>query len=137
MAKSKTVVDSVSLQAAVVKAEKEQTYSNRTKLIRAVTRKYNELVPNAPITDSVCFLRLNEFKTVIATPKQKRGRPKKSAVVVVNTQEAVVQSPVVEVPVVTVTVTEAYDNEVTPPPVAVEVIETVQEQVTSEQLQVA
>lgn len=71
--RQKIEVDKVQLQKAVEKAEREETFPNRSALYDKVSTIYNSVVVWAPITPSVVYLRIQEFKIPVNTVMGKRG----------------------------------------------------------------
>lgn len=63
------------LQKAIDTAEKDGPLENRSTLYEAVAENYNSLksIDFKAITPSVVYLRINEFKLTMQTPKGKRG----------------------------------------------------------------
>lgn len=70
-----TIIDKDKFKSAVVKAEENGPFENRSALFHKVTEIYNNLSPSIKITPSIVYLRINEFGISIKTPKGKKGRP--------------------------------------------------------------
>jgi hypothetical protein len=71
--RQKVEVDKAQLQKAIEKAEREEKFPNRSALYEKVSQIYNSIVVWAPITPSVVYLRIQEFKIPVQTEMGKRG----------------------------------------------------------------
>ena len=78
MARKTVPVDRDALVAAIAHVEGKDGYSGgKTEMCKAAAEQYNKVVnPSKPITHSVVYLRIEEFKIPIKTKAKKRGRGK-------------------------------------------------------------
>jgi hypothetical protein len=65
-------VDKDLLKQIIDKCESEKSYTNRTELFTDVALKYSNET-KIEISPSVVYLRVNEYKFVVRTPKGKKG----------------------------------------------------------------
>jgi len=66
-------VDIPLLKTCITESEKDGPLSNRTELYHLVAEKYNAKKPDATITHSIVYLRIDANEIDIKTPKGKRG----------------------------------------------------------------